>query len=116
MLKRLAVLALLIPAPLAAQPMLAEASGDLRAKRNEPFRAATISGDDLLLRRPDFPGLVFSVTGRTRGTDDSHVIRAASTSPALAATLTLGTEPCSDTMADQTYPCTAELALDEITL
>jgi heat shock protein HslJ len=116
MLKRLALLVLMIPGPLAAQPMPADATGDLRAQGNEPFWAATISGADLLLRRPDFPDLVFSVTGRTAGAGDSLVIRAASASPALSATLTLGAGPCADTMADQTYPFTAALALDDVTL
>lgn len=98
-----------------AQPMPADVTGDVTAQGNEPFWSAEVSGDDLTVRRLGFPDLGLSVVSRT-AQGDGLAIRAAASSPALTAVLTLGPGPCADTMADQTYPFTAELDLGDTVL
>jgi heat shock protein HslJ len=92
------------------------AEGALTASGNEPFWRVEVSGPDFLLSRLGFPDLALSVVERTTSEEGMLVIRAASSSPALGAVLSLGPGPCADTMADQTYPFTAEVVLEDTVL
>jgi heat shock protein HslJ len=105
------ILALTVTAAAQADDM----PGDVSASGNEPFWRVDVTGDTLVLSRPDFDEIILSVIER-RPADAGHVIVAASSSPALRAVLTLGEGPCSDTMADQTYPYTAEVELGDTVL
>lgn len=98
--------------PAAAQEM----SGDVSASGNEPFWRADVAGTAFTLTRPDFEPLQLSVVERRIGADGTEVIVSASSSPALRAVLSLAPGPCSDTMADQTYPFTATVELGDTVL
>ncbi|MFW5641135.1 MAG: META domain-containing protein [Roseicyclus sp.] len=115
-LKAAPAFAALLALPALAQPMPADVTGDVRAQGNEPFWSAEVSGEDLLVRRLGLPDFGLSVVARKVQADGSLAIRAATSSPALTAVLTLGPGPCADTMADQTYPFTAELDLGDAVL
>lgn len=101
--------ALASPAPLAAQTYPENVS----AAGNEPFWRVDVADGQFTLRRPDFDTLVLSVTSRTTTDDGGLVIEATMASPSFRATLTLSPGPCSDTMADQTYPFSAEVAMGD---
>jgi heat shock protein HslJ len=110
----LAATALAAAAPVAAMaqamPETATAAG------NEPFWRADLADGSLTIQSPGIPPIVLSVTGSAVGDDGSFTLIAAATSPALGASLSFAPGPCADTMADQTYPFTAELALDDTVL
>jgi uncharacterized membrane protein len=101
--------ALLCAAGASAQEM----PRDVTASGNEPFWRVVIEAGDFTLTRPDFQPLILSVTERRTQADGTFVIVSASSSPALRAVLSLGPGPCNDTMADQTYPFTATVALGD---
>ncbi len=109
-------IALLLAALGASGAAAQDMPGDVSASGNEPFWRVEIEGDTFTLMRPDFDPLFLSVIDRQTREDGTHVIVSASSSPALQAFLSLGAGPCNDTMADQTYPFTAELALGDTVL
>jgi heat shock protein HslJ len=108
-----AALLILLPASGATAQDLPD---NVSAAGNEPFWHVQITGGDFTLTRPDYEPLMLSVVERRIGSDGTQVIVSASSSPALSAFLSLGAGPCSDTMADQTYPYTAALELGDTVL
>ena len=89
---------------------------DISAQGNEPFWRAEVELMTFTLTRPDAEPLVLSVTDRAAMDGGGEIITAMTTSPALRAVLTLSPGPCSDTMADQTYPFDATVEMGDMTL
>lgn len=124
-MKRLAPIALLVlaacqgkpaaqaPAPRPAAPVAAapapELAGDLDALGTEPFWAAQVRGDALILKRPADPDVTAQI--EAEAVERDRAAWRGRTASGVAMTLNLRREACSDGMSDRSYAFAATATL-----